>query len=155
MRHAAAVFGTAALLTVGLFAQTPSFAGKWTLVPDPNAAGGFAGLGDSVAIVQDAATLTMTRSTQMGELKMTYKLDGSESKNSLNIGGNSVDQVSKAKWDGGKLTINTSMNFAGTAVDIVTVLSLDASGNLLVVRTAPDFQGGGQPVTTKSSYKKS
>jgi hypothetical protein len=33
-------------------------------------------------------------------------------------------------------------------------MSLDASGNLVVVSTRPDFQGGGAPVTTKAMYKK-
>jgi hypothetical protein len=33
-------------------------------------------------------------------------------------------------------------------------ISLDASGNLVVVSTRPDFQDGGAPVTTKATYKK-
>jgi hypothetical protein len=33
-------------------------------------------------------------------------------------------------------------------------MSLDPSGTLLVESTRPDFQGGGAPVTTKSTYKK-
>jgi hypothetical protein len=138
----------------------PSFAGKWTLVPDPNAAPGGAGrgpggLGQSVVIVQDAATLTMTRTTAMGEFTSTYKLDGSESKNTFNMQGNAIEQVSKVKWDGGKLLVNTTMDFGGNPVATSMTLSLDASGNLLVESTRPDFQGGGAPVTTKATYKKS
>jgi hypothetical protein len=141
-----------------LAAQTPpNFAGKWTLVPDANAAGGgrgMGGVGQSATIVQDANTLTLTRTTQMGEFTTTYKLDGSESRNTLNMGGNSVDQLSTAKWDGGKLTINTKMDFQGTLVETRLVLSLDPSGNLVVESTRPDFQGGGAPITTKMTYKK-
>jgi hypothetical protein len=145
-----------ALALSGLLAQTPpSFAGKWTLVPDANGAGGgMGGLGQSATIVQDANTLTLTRTTQMGEFTTTYKLDGTESKNTMNMGGNSIDLLSTAKWDGGKLRINTKMDFQGTPVETTNVLSLDASGNLLIESTRPDFQGGGAPVTTKMTYKK-
>jgi hypothetical protein len=149
---------TCALALSSLAAQTPpNFAGKWTLVPDANGAGGgrgMGGIGESATIVQDTNTLTLTRTTQMGEFTTTYKLDGSESKNTLNMGGNSVEQLSTAKWDGGKLTINTKMDFQGTPVETRLVLSLDPSGNLVVESTRPDFQGGGAPITTKMTYKK-
>ena len=46
------------------------------------------------------------------------------------------------------------MSFDGNAVNVTMAMSLDASGNLVVVSTRPDFQGGGAPVTTKVSYKK-
>ena len=145
--------------TTALAQAPPSFAGKWTLVPDPNAAGGgrggMGGLGTTATIVQDATTLTITRSTQMGEITSVYKLDGSDSKNTLNMGGNSIDMVSKTKWDAGKLLVNTAMNFDGNAVETSMVISLDPSGNLVVESTRPDFQGGGAPITTKMTYKKS
>jgi hypothetical protein len=153
----------AAVIMAGAMAAaqaTPSFAGKWTLVPDPNAAPGGAGrgpggLGQSAVIVQDATTLTITRTTPMGEFTSTYKLDGSESKNTFTMQGNAIEQVSKVKWDGGKLLVNTTMNFNGDPVATSMTLSLDAAGNLLVDSTRPDFQGGGAPVTTKMTYKKS
>jgi len=140
-----------------LVAQTPpSFAGKWTLVPDANApaGGGRGGLGTTATVTQDANTVTIARTTQMGDFTATYKLDGTESKNTLNIQGNSVEQVSIAKWDAGKLKINTTMNFQGQPVETSMVLSLDPSGDLLVESTRPDFQGGGAPITTKNRYKK-
>jgi len=147
-----------ALALSSLLAQAPpNFAGKWSLVPDANGAGGgrgMGGLGQNATIVQDANTLTLTRTTQMGEFTTTYKLDGTESRNTLNMGGNTIDQLSTAKWDGGKLTINTKMEFQGTPVETSMVLSLDPSGNLLIESTRPDFQGGGAPITTKMTYKK-
>ena len=90
----------------------------------------------------------------MGEVTSVYKLDGSESKNTLNFQGNVIDQLSKAKWDGGTLRVDTSMSFDGNPVNVTMALSLDVSGNLVVVSTRPDFQGGGAPVTTKATYKK-
>ena len=145
-------------LTPNPAAQTPpNFAGKWTIVPDPSAPagrGGFGGLGQSATITQDATTMTITRSTQAGEFTSTYKLDGSESKNTLNFQGNAVEQISKAKWDGSKLIVNTSMNFGGNPAEISMTMSFDDAGALIVVSTRPDFQGGGAPITTKSVYKK-
>ena len=159
MKHAITVVTLAsALLAGGLSAQAPpSFAGKWTLVPDPAGAGGgrgMGGIGQSATIVQDAGTITITRTTQMGEFTANYKLDGSESKNTMNMAGNPIEQLSTAKWDGGKLTINTRMDFQGTPIETTLVLSLDPSGNLLAESTRPDFQGGGAPITTKMTYKK-
>jgi hypothetical protein len=162
MRRAATLTGTLALVlaTVAVFAQAkPNFAGKWTLVPDPNAApaggrGGFGGLGASVTIAQDDKTLTVTRQVQGTDVKSVYNLDGSDSKNTMNFGGNAMDQVSKAKWDGNKLVITTSVNFGGNASELGTTYSLDASGNLIVESTRPDFQGGGAPVKTTATYKK-
>jgi hypothetical protein len=142
------------MATTALAQTKPDFAGKWTVVPDPSGAGGPGGLGQSAVIKQDATTLTVTRTTQMGEITSVYKLDGSESKNTLNFQGNAIEQVSKTKWDGGTLHVDTTMSFDGNPVNVTMALSLDASGNLLVVSTRPDFQGGGAPVTTKMTYKK-
>ena len=152
--HAVLTLALAILLPAAALAQTANFAGKWAIVPDPAVQGGFGGLGQSAVIKQDAATLTVTRTTQMGEVTSVYKLDGSESKNTLNFQGNAIEQLSKTKWAGGTLHVDTSMNFDGNAVNVTMAMSLDASGNLVVVSTRPDFQGGGSPVTTKVTYKK-
>ena len=46
------------------------------------------------------------------------------------------------------------MSFDGNPVNVTMAMALDASGNLVVVSTRPDFQGGGAPVTTKATNKK-
>ena len=152
--HAALTLALGILLSAATLAQSPNFAGKWARVPDPAVQGGFGGLGQSAVITQDATTLTIVRTTQMGEVTSVYKLDGSESKNTLNFQGNAIDQLSKVKWDGGTLKVDTTMSFDGNPVNVTMAMSLDASGSLVVVSTRPDFQGGGAPVTTKTSYKK-
>jgi len=138
----------------------PNFAGKWTLVPDPNAAtagggrgrGMAVGLGPELTLAQDDKTLTVTTNNpQMGELKTVYNLDGSESKNPLNFGGQSVDRVSKVKWDGAKLVITTTVNFNGTPAETTQSWMLDGSGNL-VVESSSNFSG--TPTTSKFTYKK-
>ena len=151
--HTAHTLVFAVLLSAVTLAQAPNFTGKWAVVADP-ASPGPGGLGQSAVIKQDATTLTVTRTTPMGEVTSIYKLDGSESKNTLNIQGTAIDQLSKVKWDGGTLKVDTSMSFDGNPVNVTMAMSLDTSGNLVVVSTRPDFQGGGAPITTKATYKK-
>jgi hypothetical protein len=151
--HAAHTLALAVLFSAATLAQTPNFTGKWAVVPDSSSQGP-GGLRQSAVIKQDATTLTVTRTTRMGEVTSVYKLDGSESKNTLNFQGNAIDQLSKVKWDGGTLKVDTSLSFDGNPVNVTMAMSLDASGNLVVVSTRPDFQGGGAPVTTKATDKK-
>jgi len=152
----------AAILTGSVLAQgTPNFSGTWTLVPDANApaaggrggrGGGMMGLGQQATVAQDAKTLTVTRTTQAGEFKSLYNLDGSKSTNTLTFGETSIEQVSVAKWDGARLVITTTANFQGNAFETTLRLSLEG-GNLVIEFTRPD-QGGGTPITTKQTYKK-
>jgi hypothetical protein len=147
----------AALAGLSLAAQAhPDFSGKWVAVPDAagGGRGGAGGVGQTAAITQDATAMTVTRTTQMGEFTSTYKLDGSESRNTLNFQGNAIEQVSKTRWDGNALIVNTSMSFDGNPVEVSMKLWLDEAGNLKVETTRPDFQGGGAPVTTTTTYKK-
>ena len=150
------VLGTASLVIAQ--AKT-NFAGKWTLVVDPNApaptgrggrGGGFGGLGQGGSIEQNDKTITVTTTGQAGEVKSVYNLDGSESKNAVNFGGNAIERVSKAKWDGAKLVIETTTNIQGNPVTSTQTWSL-AEGNLVIESTS-NF--GGNPTTTKQTYKK-
>jgi hypothetical protein len=139
---------------------TANFAGKWTLVPDANTpqggrGGGFGGgLGAEATIVQDAKTLTVTRMGPQGAITSVYNLDGSDSKNTLSFGDQSFDQISKVKADGAKLVITTKSDFGGNAFETTMTLSIEG-GNLVVDSLRPDFQGGGAPIATKLTYKKS
>jgi len=170
MRRVATMLTALALVAsaASLSAQNPNFAGKWTLQVDPNAAaaggGGGGGRGGGrgggggqfcgmeCTITQDAATLVVSRTTQAGETKTTYKLDGTESKNTVTFGQNTIESSSTAKFEAGKLTITTKQDMQGTAVTSTTILSL-ANGDLVVERTAPGRDGA--PATTKQTYKKS
>jgi hypothetical protein len=136
------------------FAQTPNFAGKWALVPDPGVGNGGGSLGQTAVIKQDASTLTIVRSTPAGEFTSIYKLDGTESRNTLTIQGSKVEQSSKAKWNGNTLHIETTMTAEGKPINVSTDLSLDGSGNLIVSSTRPDPQMQGTPVTARMTYKK-
>jgi len=137
----------------------PTFAGKWTLVPDPNgaAAGGggrgmAGGLGPELTAAQDDKTLTITTNNpQLGEVKTVYNLDGSESKNPINFGGQTVDRISKVKWDGAKLVITTTININGNLAETTQTWVLDGFGNL-VIESSSNFTG--TPTTSKLTYKK-
>ena len=163
MRKAAVLMGAVALVfgATNLSAQGKNFAGTWTVVADPAApaptpgrGGGGRGLGQGGTITQDAKTVTVTRTTQNGEIKMVYNLDGSESKNTLTMGGNAVEQTAKTKWDGDKFVVTTTTNFNGNASESTMAMWLDASGQLVVESTGAG-RGGGPPTTTKMTYKKS
>lgn len=142
----------------------PDFSGKWMM--DPASAppagggggrggrGGGAGFGQEFTAKQDAGTLTITRMQGDQTVTATYKLDGSESKNTVTgRGGEPQDQVSKAMWDGSKLVITTTLNFGGNTVEQKRTLSMEG-GNLVVEQVNPG-RGGGEPTTTRVVYKKS
>ena len=162
MRQNALIVGALSLVFAASIAQAqdkPNFSGSWTLVVDPNAPaptgrGGGGGLGQAATITQDAKALTITRTTQNGEVKTVINLDGTESKNMMmGRGGTQTEQVSKAHWDGTKLVVTTSFTMGETAVERKQAFQLDASGQLVVETTSPG-RGGGEPTTTKQTYKK-
>jgi hypothetical protein len=160
---ALALTATALLVGASLSAQAPNFAGKWTLVPPPDAAAGGGGKGGGrgggggqfcgmeCTITQDAKVLTVSRQAQGAEIKSTYNLDGSPSKNTMTFGQNTMESTSTAKVDAGKIVITTKQQGPQGEVTATTTLSLDA-GNLKVERTAPGREGG--PMTTTQTYKK-
>lgn len=159
MRKNAFMVGALSLVLAANTSQAqdkPNFSGTWTLCADANAAGGArggGGLGQTATISQDAKTLTLTRTTQAGEIKAVYNLDGSESKNMMNMRGGQVEQVSKATWEGNKLVINTSFTVGENPITTTQSFSLDASGELIHTTTRMG-RDGSAPVTATSKYMK-
>jgi hypothetical protein len=163
MRRNALIIGALSLIVAAAPAiaqDKPNFSGSWTLVVDPNAAGGGggrggrggAGLGQAATLTQDATTLTVTRQTQNGEVKMVYNLDGSDSKNMAMGRGGQTEQVSKAAWDGNKLVISTTLTMGENTVTRTQTFALDATGQLTVTVSGPGR--GGEVTTTTQTYKK-
>ena len=161
MRRNALILGALSLVlaaTTATAQDKPNFSGSWTLVVDPNAPpptgrGGGGGLGQAATLTQDAKTLTITRTTQNGEVKTVFNLDGSESKNMMMGRGGQTEQISKAVWEGNTLVVTTNFTMGEAAVTRTQKFSLDASGQLVVATTAPG-RGGGEPTTTTQTYKK-
>jgi hypothetical protein len=160
MRKNALIVGALSLVVAASVAQAqdkPNFSGSWTLVVDPNAPapgrGGGGGLGMAATLTQDAKTLTITRTTQQGEVKTVFNLDGSESKNMMMGRGGQTEQVSKAVWEGNTLVVTTNFTMGENAVTRTQKFMLDATGQLVVSTTSPG-RGGGEPTTTTQTYKK-
>jgi hypothetical protein len=159
---AAAVLAVATLA----WAQKPDFSGTWTLDPaasdQPGGGGGGApggggggggrgggrgGLGQGGTVKQTADTLTVERTIGENKITSTYKLDGSESKNTMmGRGGQSVESVSTAKFDGQTLVITTKMDM-GNGPQESTQKWL-VSGSTLTIETT-NARG-----TQKMVYKK-
>jgi len=146
----------------GVAAQAkPNFSGKWVMDPPPaataNAGGGRggagapagfqAGFGAEFTVKQDDKSLSISRGQGS---PIVYKLDGSESKNTVTRNGEQQEQIAKAAWEGDKLVIATEINFQGNAAEQKRVLSLE-NGNLVIEQTNPGRNGG---AATKIIYKK-
>jgi len=151
------------VMAASLGAQAkPNFSGKWVMEPPPagaaNTGGGRAGAGGAPAgfqpgfgaeftVKQDDKTLSISRGQGT---PLIYKLDGSESKNTVTRNGEQQEQTAKAMWDGDKLVIATDVNFQGNTAEQRRVLSLE-NGNLVIEQTNPGRSGG---AATKVIYKK-
>jgi hypothetical protein len=147
----------AAILAVATVAsaQKPDFSGTWTLDPAsaPPAGGGGRGggggaLGNGPATVkQTADALTIERTMGDAKVTLTYKLDGTESRNMMmGRGGQPADSLSIAKWDGPRLTIVTKQEMDGQVTESTQVWTV--AGNTLTVETT-SARG-----TQKRVYKK-
>ena len=152
MRSVTAILSVAVvvLMAAGLVAQAkPSFAGEWKIVADQ----GLGEPGIDLTVTQNATAMTLeyrAGGQAPAPVKLTYKLDGSVSKNTTaGLGGAApTEQVSKAVWAGNKLVVTT----ATAAGDEKRTFSTDG-GNLVVETSAP-ARGGGAPNVTKVTYKR-
>ena len=160
---AAAVLAVASL---ALAQGKPDFSGTWTL--DEQASGmaaagggapagggggggrgGFGGgaLGNGGTVKQTGDTLTIERTMGENKVTTTYKLDGSESKNTMmGRGGNQMESVSTAKFDAQSLVITTKIDMGNGPQETTQKWSL-AGGTLTVEST--NARG-----TQKRVYKK-
>jgi hypothetical protein len=178
MRPVIIMVGVAAavLVAAGLAAQAPpDFSGRWVIAPDPPPAasqrsGGPAsgsmgsGWGADITVTQDAKALTIqyaqfTRADMQPPMKFMYLLNGSESRNTVNMGRGPQEQVSRTAWDGSRLVITTTHRFKVTqegetmTSETRHVLWLESPASL-VVETTRGAVMGGQPSTTKTVYRK-
>jgi len=156
---AAAILAVATLA----WAQKPDFSGTWTLDPAASEGGaggapggggggggrggGRGGLGQGGTVKQTADALTVERTMGENKVTSTYKLDGSESKNTMmGRGGNSVESVSTAKWDGPSLVITTKMDMGNGPQE--STQKWTVNGSTLTIETT-NARG-----TQKMTYKK-
>jgi len=152
---AAAVLAVATLA----WAQKADFSGTWTLDAEASGApaggggggggrgGGRGGLGQGGTVKQTATELSVERMMGDNKVVSTYKLDGTESKNSMmGRGGAAVESVSTAKWDGPALVITTKMDMGNGPQE--STQKWTVSGSVLTIETT-NARG-----TQKMVYKK-
>ena len=122
------------------------------------------GWGDEITITQNASRLTVERAQfsqydMQPPMRLTYALDGSESRNTINIGRGPQEIVSKAVRQDGSLVITSSYRFTlpegarTETIEMKQVFSLDASGSLVITTTRGGL-GGAPPSTSTTTYKK-
>jgi hypothetical protein len=151
-RTLVAVLACVALIAPPVGAQDrPNFAGTWKL-SDPATPETFTPT--VMIVVQDAAAITVTTTSQMGEFKTSYKLDGSEGRSPMDFNGMTIDRTTKLIWEANKLLLITASEMDGRVIEFKSAWSLTADGALLTESTIPDLHGGGAPITTKATYKK-
>jgi hypothetical protein len=153
MKRTLPVIVIALVIAVGIASaqDKPNFAGTWKLSGD--APDQFTPT--QIVVAQDATLLTVTVTGQMGEFKTTYKLDGTTGSSPLDFQGNMIDRTTKMTWNDSKLTLVANSDMGGQPFEVKSVVSAGADGTMIVETTFPDFQGGGAPITTKATYKKS
>ena len=152
----------AAVLAVSTlaWAQKADFSGTWTLDAEASGApaggggggggrggGRGGGLGQGGTVKQTATELTVERTVGDNKVTATYKLDGTESKNSMmGRGGAAVESVSTAKWDGPSLVITSKMDMGNGPQE--TTQKWTVNGSVLTIDTT-NARG-----TQKMVYKK-
>ena len=126
-------------IAVSAFAQKTDFSGTWTLDADASQMGGGgrggAMMAGPITVKQTGDTLTVERTFGDNKVTSTYKLDGSETTNTMmGRGGQSVEARSTARWDGSKLVITTKREFQGNTFETSQTWSL-ANGVLTIENT--------------------
>jgi hypothetical protein len=125
----------------------PDFSGTWTLDtaksdPAPAGRGGGGGGAATLTIKQTANELSVQSEGRQGPQTMTYKLDGSESKNEQMGRGGAQTIVSKAKWDGASLVIDTTREIQGMSITTHEVRKLDNGGKEMKVESTTQTPQG-------------
>jgi hypothetical protein len=105
----------------------------------------------TLKIAQTPAGLTVdrTQTNQMGEStsQMKYALDGSASKNTLNMGGNSVDVSTVVTWEGASPVLTSAMKFGDNDAQSIEKWALTDEGKKL--RIERKVTAGGQEFANK------
>ena len=159
----AAVFA----LAVVLGWQGPvDFSGQWVADPPAAAAAGDmgSGWGSPLSITQDGRQLIVeqalfSRYDLQPPVKTAYALDGSESRNTVMTGHASQTRVSRAKWDGAALVIETTYPAIDPATgrsittNVTQRLTLESPG-VMVIDATRSGAFGGAATHARTAYRK-
>jgi hypothetical protein len=102
-----------------------------------------------IAQTPTGLTLDRTQTSQMGEStsQMKYALDGTASKNTLNMGGNPVDVSTVVTWEGASPVLTSSMKFGDNDAQSIEKWALVDGGKKLTIDRK--ISAGGQEFTNK------
>ena len=127
-RALCAAIASLIVLSAGAMAapQKPNFAGRWVIVSPPE------GAGKEQVITHDDKQLSIGSGVPGGRLK-TFQLDGREHKTSMSLRGETINIVSKAVWDAGKLVLTTDTAYPnGMKTKETEIWTLDGQGRLVI-----------------------
>jgi hypothetical protein len=103
----------------------PDFSGRWTMV-SPEA-------GRQLIVKQDATTLTSGPPDAQQGPTVTFKLDGTESRNVMKTEAGEAVMVSRASWKNQELEVTSTIKWSGgPAMEQVIVWSIDERGQLVM-----------------------
>ena len=158
--------GVLALVIVLGWQGLVDFSGQWVADPPAAAAAGDmgSGWGSPLSITQDARQLVVeqalfSRYDLQPPVKTAYALDGSESRNTVMTGHASQTRVSRAKWDGAALVIETTYPAIDPATgksittNVTQRLTLESPGVMVIDATRSGAFGGG-PTHARTAYRK-
>ena len=107
--------------------QKPNFSGRWVQL-SPSL-----GAGSEQVVEQTEATLTTTHDSEGGGHRFAYRLDGSDTTSTLQSHGMDIVTVSKANWNGNRLTITSTSTYTPERkLEQTFVWSIDEKGQLVV-----------------------
>ena len=143
-------------------ATTPAVPGKPAVAAAPGDMG--SGWGATIDVVQDAKRLSVqyevfSRYDLQPPLTFIYPLDGSEGRNTFRLGRGEQIESSRARWEGAKLIIVTTMqvNDPGArkpfTFELQRTMWLDSPTTMVVEVTRAGVLGGPSS-TTRSIYRK-
>jgi hypothetical protein len=139
-----------ALPAMAVAQSKTNFSGTWNVDaaksdPPPRGGGG-AGATARLVITQTALDMTVVVTTGRGDAKTTYKLDGSEMKESAAMG----ESRAKASWDGPRLVVSRVQNVSTPqgAFEITSKETYSLSGGILTVVTTRNSPMGNTSRTT-------
>ena len=121
-----------ALAVSALGAQRrPDFSGRWLVIEPAHAAG------TEMVLKQTEGVLTEGHDSEGGGHRLEYHLDGAEHTTTMVSHGMDVVTVSKAVWQGDKLSITTATTYSpDRKLDQTMIWSIDDKGQLIIDLTA-------------------
>jgi len=131
----------------------PDFSGTWVLEAtsgDGAGRGGPIAAGVQLMVKQDAKTLTMTRLQGDQTVTEVVNLDGSETRDTIQVAGGPRERVLSARWEGSKLMIVGTLNVDGKTLQQIRAMSMEG-GNLVIEQVGA---AGGGPAAIKRVFKK-